>query len=109
MSVGITVADQKQENALIGRMFRLLAGKLETPEFMPGGVPVRVAAAVYGKAPTFIHEGLREGWLQIGHVRPGEQRDNYYISPKKLWEDTGFIYTGQTVEEIEQMRKKEVQ
>lgn len=100
------VAERKEENQLIDKLVRNLSTRIETPVFMPGGVPVRVAAAVYGKAPYFIHEGIRAGWLPIGHCKPGEQKDSFYISPKKLWEDTGFIYTGQTVEEVEQCKKK---
>lgn len=103
----MTVTERKEENQLLEKLLRLLSEKNEQPDFMPGGVPVKVAAAVYGKAPCFIHEGIRAGWLPIGHVKPGEQKDNFYISPLKLWKDTGFIYMGQSVEEIEK-RKKEL-
>ena len=95
------VAERKEENRQVDKLMRLLIERLEQPKFLPGGVPVKVAAAVYGKAPYFIHEGIRAGWLPIGHCKPGEQKDNFYISPKKLWEDTGFIYTGQSVKEVE--------
>lgn len=98
------VSERKEENRQIGKLVRILTEKLEQPEFLPGGVPVKVAAAVYGKAPYFIHEGIRAGWLPIGHCKPGEQKDSFYISPKKLWEDTGFVYTGQSVEEIEKAK-----
>lgn len=102
----MTVAERKEENALLDKLLKILAIRPETPEFAPGGVPVKVAAAVYGKAPYFIHEGIRAGWLPIGHVKPGDQKDNFYISPLKLWQDTGFIYKGQSVEEIEAMKRK---
>lgn len=101
----MTVQERKEQNILLDKLFRALTEKMERPEFPPGGVPVKVAAAVYGKAPCFIHEGIRAGWLPIGHMKPGEQKDNFYISPLKLWEDTGFAYTGQSVEEIERMKK----
>lgn len=67
-------------------------------DFPPGGVPVRVAAAVYGKPAGFVVDGIRQGWLPVGHARPGGT--DVYISPRKLWEDTGFLYQGQTPEEI---------
>lgn len=101
----MTTEERRQENQLMDKLIRTLAGRIERPDFLPGGVPVRVAAAVYGKAPCFVQEGIRAGWLPIGHIKPGDQRDNFYISPLKLWEDTGFVYTGQTVEEIECRRK----
>lgn len=101
----MTVPERKEENRQMDKLIRILTEKFEQPTFLPGGVPVRVAAAVYGKAPYFVHEGIRAGWLPIGHCKPGEQKDNFYISPKKLWEDTGFIYTGQSVEEIEEWKR----
>ena len=57
----MTVAERKEENALLDKLLKILAIRPETPEFAPGGVPVKVAAAVYGKAPYFIHEGIRAG------------------------------------------------
>jgi len=68
-------------------------------------VPVAVAAKVYKKDPCWIRAGLIAGWLPIGFAtRNGERitttreiglkkgRINYYISPKLLYEQTGFIY-----------------
>lgn len=105
----MTVSERKEENQAMDKLIRILTDKFERPEFAPGGVPVKVAAAVYGKAPCFIHEGIRAGWLPIGHCKPGDQKDNFYISPKKLWEDTGFVYTGQSLEEIERQKKERKQ
>lgn len=107
-SENTSVQQRKTDNLLMEKLLRTLTEKMARPEFKPGGVPVKVAAAVYGKAPCYIHEGIRAGWLPIGHVKPGDQRDNFYISPLKLWEDTGFAYTGQTVKEIEQWKKRQV-
>lgn len=69
------------------------------------GVPVSVAAKVYGKDPAWVRAGIVCGWLPIGYAtRRGELvtkledidckkgRINYYISPIKLKEDTGFDY-----------------
>ena len=71
------------------------------------GVPVKVAAEVYGKDPTWVRAGLICGWLPIGYAtRNGKQvtdlkemngkkgRINYYISPVKLKEDTGYVWDG---------------
>lgn len=71
------------------------------------GVPVAIAAKVYGKDPQWIRAGLITGYLSIGiatkngrQVRDlGEQghggRINYYISPKLLYEQTGFLWKGE--------------
>lgn len=70
-------------------------------------VPVKIAARVYKKDPCWIRAGLISGWLPIGFAtRNGERitstsqigqkkgRINYYISPKRLYEETGYLYRG---------------
>ena len=70
-------------------------------------VPVAVAAKVYKKDPYWVRAGLIVGWLPIGFAtRNGERitdvremtsrkgRINYYISPKLLFEQTGYKYNG---------------
>lgn len=72
-----------------------------------GGVPVRIVAKVYGKDTCWVRAGLIAGYLPIGiATRNGKQitdvnainsklgRINYYISPKKLYEDTGYYWKG---------------
>lgn len=76
--------------------------------FMIGSVPVAVAARVYGKDSSWVRAGIIAGWLPIGRAtRNGELitnvddmdskygRINFYISPKKLWEDTGYLWKGE--------------
>lgn len=76
-------------------------------EFAKGSVPVSVAAKVYGKDTAWVRAGVVAGWLPIGTAtRNGEQvtkieeinsrygRINFYISPKKLYEETGYIWRG---------------
>lgn len=73
--------------------------------FPLGSVPVSVAARVYGKDATWIRAGIIRGWLPIGvATRDGEQiteleevskgRINFYISPRKLYEETGYLWEG---------------
>lgn len=77
------------------------------PEFDGGSVPVAVAARVYGKDATWVRAGIIAGWLPIGvATRDGKQitelteidsrygRINFYISPRKLWEETGYVWKG---------------
>lgn len=78
------------------------------PEFPLGDVPITVAAKVYGKDSTWIRAGIISGWLPIGRAtRNGELvtdisqmdsrhgRINYSIQPRKLWEDTGYVWRGE--------------
>ena len=75
------------------------------------GVPIAVAAKVYGKDPCWVRAGIIEGWLPIGvATRKGKQvtnlqdmdsrkgRINYYISPKRLQEETGYEWNGRNKE-----------
>lgn len=81
---------------------------MEEIVFSPGSVPVAVAARVYGKDATWIRAGIITGYLEIGTAtRQGKVintidqmnskfgRINYYISPKKLYEETGYIWKGE--------------
>ena len=76
--------------------------------FEQGSVPVAVAARVYGKDASWIRAGIIAGWLPIGKAtRNGELitriedmnskygRINFYISPMRLYEETGFIWKGE--------------
>lgn len=77
-------------------------------EFPQGSVPVAVAARVYGKDASWVRAGIVSGWLPIGKAtRSGklvttiEEMDsrygriNFYISPKRLCEETGFLWKGE--------------
>lgn len=76
-------------------------------DFPQGNVPVAVAAKVYGKDPQWVRAGLISGYLPIGKAtRNGKQitdlaqqghggRINYYISPKLLYEQTGYLWKGE--------------
>lgn len=77
-------------------------------EFPQGSVPVAVAARVYGKDASWARAGIVSGWLPIGKAtRSGklvttiEEMDsrygriNFYISPKRLYEETGFLWKGE--------------
>jgi len=77
---------------------------------MIGSVPVAVAAKVYGKDANWIRAGIITGYLQIGvATRKGIQitsinqmdskygRINYYISPQRLYDETGYMWKGAEV------------
>lgn len=83
-----------------------IIGSIVYPEFEAGNVPVSVAAKALGKDQTWVKAGIIVGWLPIGFAtRNGIQiksleeinastKATYYISPKKLWEISGFVYRG---------------
>ena len=76
--------------------------------FKHGSVPVAVVARIYGKEAYWVRAGIIEGWLPIGTAtRRGKivtsvkdinsklGRINFYISPKLLFEQTGYIWKGE--------------
>ena len=77
------------------------------PDFSIGSVPVSTAARIFKKDSSWVRAGIIEGWLPIGTATRNGQtvtsikdadfrkgRINYYISPKKLYELTGYIWKG---------------
>lgn len=77
-------------------------------QFASGSVPIAVAARVYGKDSSWVRAGIIAGWLPIGTAtRKGKRvtsidemnskygRINYHISPKRLYEETGYIWKGE--------------
>lgn len=78
--------------------------------FYKGSVPVSVVAKVYGKDQSWVRAGIITGYLPIGQAtRKGKVvtrveeidsckgRINYYISPKLLFEATGYFWRGEKV------------
>ena len=76
--------------------------------FQQGSVPVAVAAKVYGKDASWVRAGIISCWLPIGKAtRNGKLitdmkemnskygRINFYISPKLLYEETGYVWKGE--------------
>lgn len=95
-----------------GCALRIAVERRQTPmneqEFHPGSVPVAVVARVYGKDASWVRAGIISGWLPIGKAtRNGnlvasiEEMDsrygriNFYISPKRLYEETGYFWRGE--------------
>ena len=77
-------------------------------DFGMGSVPVAIAAKIYGKDACWVRAGIISGWLPIGRAtRDGQLvtdmsevdsrlgRINFYISPRKLYEDTGYVWRGE--------------
>lgn len=76
--------------------------------FAKGSVPVKVVAEVYGRDASWVRAGIICGWLPIGTAtRDGKQitdlseinsrkgRISYYISPRRLYEQTGYEWKGE--------------
>lgn len=78
-------------------------------KFGIGSVPVCTAARVFGKDANWVRAGIISGWLPIGKAtREGQLvtsleetgtrkgRINYYISPRLLYDMTGYVWKGES-------------
>ena len=63
-------------------------------EFAKGGVPTKIAAEVFGKSEMWVRQMMNNGMLPIGIAMAleGSTKMSVYISPKLLYEYTGYIY-----------------
>ena len=73
---------------------------LQVPEFTGENVPVCVAARVMKKDQQFIRQGIILGLLKFGVAfkKEGSSQYDYYISPMKFWQETGYVYKGENQE-----------
>ena len=80
---------------------------METIKFVKGSVPIRIAAEVYGKDECWIRAVIITGYLDIvtstrrgkvitsiNEMDSRKGRITYYISPRKLYDETGYIWKG---------------
>lgn len=83
-------------NELAEILSRAISAKLDCPNFGAGNVPVSVAADACGKSQEWVKRGIAEGWLPIGHIELSSTgKRSAYISPKLLWEYTGYVWKGE--------------
>ena len=68
----------------------------QVPEFVDGNVPVLHAARIMGKDQSFIREAMKRGLLDLGicYKKENSEQYDFYISPFKLWQLTGYVYKG---------------
>ena len=99
-------------NTGTGRLGSLVADELAealsrralTPQFGLGGVPMEVAEKVLGMSRKTIMDLMERGELDIGIITTAQKKRgtrvyrNSYISPKKFYELTGYIWEGEKKE-----------
>lgn len=104
-----TVEQLHDAQQIAEHVCRILQSNIQQiPKFGKGDVPIQVVANVYGKDATWVRAGIISGWLPIGvATRRGQlikdvsQMDsrygkiNYFVSPLKLWKDTGYVWRGE--------------
>lgn len=74
-------------------------------EFGMGGVPMEVAEKVLGMKRSTIIDHMEDGSLDIGTVFPATKKRGVrgyrstYISPKKFYEYTGYVWKERAVQQ----------
>ena len=64
-------------------------------------VPISVVAKIMGKSSMFVRIGLQRGLLPFGTAFKTDESHmqyDYYVSPKLLFEYTGYMYEPNEVE-----------
>lgn len=94
---------QLSEAELIaGQVCQILMNQMQyAPEFADTPVPMHVAEKVLGMCADQIRNRMEDGSLDIGFIfhspkkRGKRAYRNTYISPKKFWEVTGYVWKGE--------------
>ena len=77
------------------------------PDFAESPVPITIAAKVLGMVPDTVRNLMERGSLDIGVlIMPRKKKGNRraYISPKKLYELTGYCWTKEKEQEYQKRR-----
>lgn len=88
-----TVSIKTQDNTENIRVYLI-------PEFTDSPVPMEVAQKVLHMDADQIRNRMESGILNIGFIFPSPRKRgkrayrNTYISPKKFWEVTGYVWKG---------------
>lgn len=70
------------------------------PEFAPSPVPMSVAEKVLKMSSKTIRRYMEKGVIDIGFItNASDKYRNTYISPKKFWELTGYVWKGESDEQ----------
>ena len=66
----------------------------QVPDFPEGNVPVTIAASIMGKDQQFLREAMKRGLIDLGicYKKENSEQYDFYISPFKLWQLTGYVY-----------------
>jgi hypothetical protein len=90
-----TVKEIADARAIADEVFRKLQSSMQYPEFGTDEITVVKVAAIMHKSPNWVKNGIEQGWLPIGiRTKTGKKNRSFYISPKWLWEVTGYVWKG---------------
>lgn len=97
------VEQNAQVHQFAAEVARIISGIPQMPEFSNERLTVSDVSKMTGIPMSSVRAGIIYGWLPIGaayrgnkviHDRKGSGRIEFVISPRKLWEETGYIWRG---------------
>lgn len=70
--------------------------------FLGKNIPVTAVAKIMGKDQQFVRQAMIEGLLPIGVAfrKKGSSQYDFYVSPKLLYDFTGFFFDEDLMEEV---------
>ena len=76
--------------------------KNEVIRFSGKNIPVTAVAKIMGKDQQFVRQAMIEGLLPIGVAfrKKGSSQYDFYVSPKLLYDFTGFFFDEDLVDEV---------
>lgn len=102
MSDNASAKNYTEAQQIAEQVCRILTGGLQSvPTFAESPVPMKVAEKVLGMDAEQIRNRMEDGVLNIGTIFPAPKKRgkrayrNTYISPKKFWEVTGYVWKGE--------------
>nr|DAZ65235.1 MAG TPA: helix-turn-helix domain protein [Caudoviricetes sp.] len=97
------VEQNAQVHQFAAEVARIISGIPQMPEFSNERLTVSDVSKMTGIPIPSVRAGIIYGWLPIGtayrgnkviHDRKGSGRIEFVISPRKLWEETGYVWRG---------------
>lgn len=97
------VKENAEVHQFAAEVARIISGIPQMPEFSNERLTVSDVSKMTGIPTPSVRAGIIYGWLPIGtayrgnkviHDRKGSGRIEFVISPRKLWEETGYVWRG---------------
>nr|DAZ72653.1 MAG TPA: HTH-type transcriptional regulator [Caudoviricetes sp.] len=97
------IEQNAQVHQFAAEVARIISGIPQMPEFSNERLTVSDVSKMTGIPTSSVRAGIIYGWLPIGtayrgnkviHDRKGSGRIEFVISPRKLWEETGYVWRG---------------
>lgn len=96
------IKENAEVHQFAAEIARIISGIPQMPEFSSENMSVSDASKLIGLPVTSIRAGIVYGWLPIGTAiqnnKPAKSlsggRITYIISPRKVYEVTGYVWKG---------------